>query len=74
MPGEGGQITDKRNDQDLTNFDVVVQGVSVLSLLYILLNIAPLSDLVTDVVLIADGILCLVLLTDFLLRLQHAPN
>ncbi len=74
MPGEGGQITDKRNDQELTNFDVFVLGVSVLSLLNILLLIAPLSDLVTDVVLIADGILCLVLLTDFLLRLQHAPN
>ncbi len=67
-------MTDKSNDQELTNFDVFVLGVSVLSLLNILLLIAPLSDPVTDVVLIVDGMLCLVLLTDFLLRLKHAPN
>ena len=48
-------------------------GLSVLSLLNILLVLAPLSDPVTNVVLIVDSVLCLVFLGDFLLRYRHAP-
>jgi voltage-gated potassium channel Kch len=66
-------MADKANDPRLTNFDLFVLGVSVLSLLNILLAIAPLSEPVTNVVLIVDGVLCLVFFGDFLLRFKRAP-
>ena len=66
-------MADRGNDPRLTNFDLFVLGVSVLSLLNILLVIAPLSDPVTNVVLIVDGVLCLIFLVDFLLRFRQAP-
>jgi voltage-gated potassium channel len=66
-------MAEQDNDRQLSNFDLFVLGVSVLSLLNILLVLAPLSDPVTNVVLIIDGVLCLVFLGDFLLRFQRAP-
>ncbi len=67
-------MADTSNDQQLTNFDLFVLGVSILSLVNILLVvILPLSEPVTDVVLIVDGVLCLVFLADFLLRFKRAP-
>jgi voltage-gated potassium channel len=66
-------MMDKDSDPQLTNFELFVLGVSILSLLNILLAIAPLSGPVTDVVLIVDGVLCLVFLGDFLLRFKRAP-
>jgi voltage-gated potassium channel len=60
--------------QELTGFDVFVLALSVLSLVNIVLAILPLSEAVTDVVVLVDGVLCLVFLADFLLRLKRAPR
>ena len=60
--------------QDLTNFDVFVLALSVLSIVNIALAIAPLSAAVHNVVLIVDGVLCLIFLADFFLRLKRAPH
>ena len=61
-------------DWHLTTFDIFVLALSVLSIVNIALALAPLSDPVTDVVLIVDGVLCLLFLADFLLRLKRAPD
>jgi voltage-gated potassium channel len=61
-------------DRELTTFDIFVLALSVLSIVNIVLAIAPLSDVVTDVVLIVDAVLCLIFLADFLLRLRRAPQ
>jgi voltage-gated potassium channel len=61
-------------DQDLTNFDIFVLALSVLSIVNMVLAIAPLSAAVHNVVLILDGVLCLIFLADFLLRLKRAPR
>ncbi|HYJ12497.1 MAG TPA: ion transporter [Thermomicrobiales bacterium] len=66
-------MADTGIDQPLTNFDLFVLGLSALSLLNIALVLAPLSDPVTNVVLIIDGVLCIVFLGDFLLRFKRAP-
>lgn len=64
----------RAGDQDLTNFDVFVLALSVLSIVNIALAIAPLSAAVHNVVLIVDGVLCLIFLADFFLRLKRAPH
>ncbi len=61
-------------DQDLTNFDIFVLALSVLSIVNMALAIAPLGAAVHNVVLIVDGVLCLIFLTDFVLRLKRAPH
>ena len=62
------------SDQDLTSFDIFVLALSVLSIVNLVLAIAPLSAAVHNVVLIVDGVLCLILLADFVLRLTRAPH
>jgi voltage-gated potassium channel len=74
QPVEDDRMEKTTTDQHLTNFDLFVLGVSVLSLLNILLIFAPFSDPVTNVVFIFDGVLCLIFLGDFLLRLKRAPE
>jgi voltage-gated potassium channel len=66
-------MADRVQPQALTSFDVFVLALSVLSLVNVVWLVLPLSGAVTDVVLVVDGILCLVFLTDFLLRLRRAP-
>jgi voltage-gated potassium channel len=70
---EGAMVDAGNNQQQLTSFDLFVLGLSVLSLLNILLVLAPLGDPATNVVLIVDSVLCLVFFGDFLLRYRHAP-
>jgi hypothetical protein len=60
-------------EPELTGFDVFVLALSVLSIVNIILVLAPLDEDVTNVVLILDGVLCLVFLADFILRYQRAP-
>jgi voltage-gated potassium channel len=64
----------RTDDPELTSFDIFVLALSVLSLVNIILALAPLREPVRDVVLIVDGVLCLIFLTDFLLRLRRAPR
>jgi voltage-gated potassium channel len=59
---------------ELTNFDLFVAALSVLSLVNIVLVLLPLSDQATDVVLIVDVALCAIFLADFFLRLKRAPS
>jgi hypothetical protein len=58
----------------LTNFDVFVLALSVLSIANMVLAIAPFSAAVHNVVLIVDGVLCLIFLADFCLRLKRAAQ
>jgi voltage-gated potassium channel len=67
-------MTAHASDQDLTNFDIFVLALSVLSIVNIALAVAPLSAAVHNVVLIVDGVLCLIFLADFILRLKRAPH
>ncbi len=67
-------MTAHASDQDLTNFDIFVLALSVLSIVNMVLAIAPLSAAVHNVVLIVDGVLCLIFLADFFLRLKRAPH
>src|SRR5687768_12252096 len=67
-------MTARASDQDLTNFDIFVLALSVLSIVNIALAIAPLNAAVHNVVLIVDGVLSLIFLADFLLRLRRAPH
>jgi voltage-gated potassium channel len=67
-------MTARASDQDLTNFDIFVLALSVLSIVNIALAIAPLNAAVHNVVLIVDGVLSLIFLADFLLRLKRAPH
>ena len=61
-------------DPDLTSFDIFVLALSILSIINMALAIAPLSAAVHNVVLIVDGVLCLIFLTDFFARLKRAPH
>jgi voltage-gated potassium channel Kch len=67
-------MAEHASNQDLTNFDIFVLALSVLSIVNIALAIAPLSAAVHNVVLIVDGVLCLIFLADFFLRLKRAPH
>ena len=64
----------RASDPDLTSFDIFVLALSVLSIVNMVLAIAPLSAAVHNVVLIVDGVLCLIFLADFLARLKRAPH
>jgi voltage-gated potassium channel len=61
-------------DRDLTNFDIFVLALSVLSIVNMALAVAPLSPAVHNVVLTIDGVLCLIFLADFCLRLTRASR
>jgi len=61
-------------DRDLTNFDIFVLALSVLSIVNMALAVAPLSPAVHNVVLTIDGVLCLIFLADFFLRLTRASR
>jgi voltage-gated potassium channel len=67
-------MTAHASDQDLTSFDIFVLALSVLSIVNMVLALAPLSAAVHNVVLIVDGVLCLIFLADFFLRLKRAPT
>jgi voltage-gated potassium channel Kch len=67
-------MTARASDPDLTNFDIFVLALSVLSIVNMVLAIAPFSAAVHNVVLIVDGVLCLIFLADFFLRLTRAPQ
>jgi voltage-gated potassium channel Kch len=67
-------MAEHASNQDLTNFDIFVLALSVLSIVNLVLAIAPFSAAVHNVVLIVDGVLCLIFLADFLLRLKRAPH
>jgi voltage-gated potassium channel Kch len=67
-------MTAQASDQDLTSFDIFVLALSVLSIVNMVLAIAPLSAAVHNVVLIVDGVLCLIFLADFFLRIKRAPH
>jgi hypothetical protein len=54
----GHPMAARASDQDLTNFDVFVLALSVLSIVNIALAIAPLSAAVHNVILIVDAMLC----------------
>jgi Ion transport protein len=64
----------RASDRELTNFDVFVLALSVLSIASMVLVIAPLGDAVTNVVLVVDGVLCPVVLAIFLARLKRGPR
>jgi voltage-gated potassium channel len=57
-----------------TGFDIFVLLLTILSLTNILLVALLVRQDVLNVVLIVDGIICLVLMADFLLRLRRAPS
>ena len=57
-----------------TGFDVFVLLLTILSLINILLTAVLARQDIVNVVLIVDGILCLIFLGDFLLRLRRAPS
>jgi voltage-gated potassium channel len=57
-----------------TGFDVFVLLLSILSMFNIVLVALLVRQDVVDVVLIVDGVIALVLLADFLLRLRRAPS
>jgi voltage-gated potassium channel len=57
-----------------TGFDVFVLALSILSLINILLVALLAREDVVNVVLIVDGVICLVFLADFLWRLHNAPS
>ena len=61
-------------DPELTSFDIFVLALSVLSIINMALAIAPLSAAVHNVVLIVDGVLCLIFLTDFFGAPTRAPH
>jgi voltage-gated potassium channel Kch len=67
-------MTARASDQDLSNLDIFVLALSVLSIVNLVLAIAPFSAAVHNVVLIVDGVLCLIFLADFFLRLTRAPQ
>src|SRR6187200_1705980 len=62
------------DDHVLTSWDIFVLGLSVLSIVNIALALAPLSAAVHNVVLVVDGVLCIIFLTDFFLHLTRAPH
>jgi voltage-gated potassium channel Kch len=64
----------RASDHDLTSFDIFVLALSVFSIANMVLAIAPLGAAVHEVVLIVDGVLCLIFLADFLARLKRAPR
>jgi len=64
----------RASDQDLTSFDIFVLALSVFSIANMALAIAPLGAAAHDVVLIVDGVLCLIFLADFFLRLKRVPH
>jgi voltage-gated potassium channel len=67
-------MTAHASDPKLTSFDIFVLALSVLSIVNMVLALAPLSAAVHNVVLIVDGVLCLIFLADFFLRLKRAPT
>ena len=71
-PSERRSDGDAAGDPELTSFDIFVLALSMLSIINMALAIAPLSAAVHNVVLIVDGVLCLIFLTDFFARL--APH
>jgi hypothetical protein len=54
-----------------TGFDVFVLLLTILSLINILLTAVLARQDIVNVVLIVDGVLCLIFLGDFLLRLRR---
>src|SRR5688500_12573026 len=64
----------RASDQDLTSFDIFVLALSVFSIANMVLAIAPLGAAAQDVVLIVDGVLCLIFPADFFLRIKRAPH
>jgi voltage-gated potassium channel len=57
-----------------TPFDVFVFVLSVFSLINIALILLLQNDEIVDVVLIIDGVLCILFFADFLLRLRRSPS
>src|SRR4051812_17321486 len=67
-------MTASPDDHALTSWDIFVLGLSVLSIVNIALALAPFSAAVHNVVLIVDGVLSVIFLADFFLRLKRSPH
>jgi voltage-gated potassium channel Kch len=57
-----------------TSFEIFVFGVSILSVVNIILLLLPMSNAQKEVIRIIDGALCFVFLLDFAIRYRNAPN
>jgi len=57
-----------------TSFEIFVFGVSILSVVNIILLLLPMSSAQKEVIRIIDGALCFVFLLDFAIRYRNAPN
>ena len=55
-----------------TGWDVFVLLLSILSLINIVLSVVVWRQKVADIILVVDGVLCLVFFGDFLRRLRRA--
>jgi voltage-gated potassium channel len=60
--------------QELTSWDIFILGLSVLSIVNIVLAIVTDYEPVRLIILIVDAVLCPIFLADFILHLRRAPS